>query len=40
MEEAESLGLLAVVVLGVLMFTFKPYFVAQGWLGKVYLCAV
>lgn len=34
-EEAESLGLLAITVSGVLLFSYKPYFISQGWLGKV-----
>lgn len=29
--------MLFVCSMGVLMFTFKPYFIAQGWLGKGYL---
>eukprot|EP01032_Pedospumella_encystans_P008275 gene8275-9841_t len=36
-EEAESLGLLAITVSGVLLFSYKSYFISQGWLGKVYL---
>ena len=36
-EEAESLGLVAVCVMGILLFTLKPYFIARGLLGKSYI---
>eukprot|EP00601_Ochromonadales_sp_CCMP2298_P030629 CAMPEP_0173332564 /NCGR_PEP_ID=MMETSP1144-20121109/4420_1 /TAXON_ID=483371 /ORGANISM="non described non described, Strain CCMP2298" /LENGTH=516 /DNA_ID=CAMNT_0014277457 /DNA_START=53 /DNA_END=1600 /DNA_ORIENTATION=- len=36
-EEAESLGMMVVCVLAVVMFTLKPYFIAQGWLGPAYV---
>jgi len=36
-EEAESLGLVAVCVMGILLFTLKPYFIAKGLLGKSYI---
>lgn len=35
-QEAESLGIIAVSVVGILMFTLKPYFVSRGWLGPEY----
>ena len=35
-QEAESLGIIAVSVVGILMFTFKPYFISRGWLGAEY----
>lgn len=35
-EESESLGLLVISAMGILMFTFRPYFIKQGWLGVDY----
>ena len=37
MEEAESLGLLAVCIGGVILFSGKSYFISKGWLGQGYL---
>lgn len=35
-EEAESLGMVAICVSGILLFSFKPYFASKGWLGPAY----
>lgn len=37
MEEAESLGLVAVSVVGVILFSSKSYFISKGWLGQGYI---
>ena len=33
-EEAESIGLVLACVMGIFMISFKPYFIAKGWLGS------
>jgi hypothetical protein len=37
MEEAESLGLLAISIAGIILFSGKSYFISKGWLGQGYL---